>query len=332
MCQQQNLIDLLENIQPAAESHHTPELHSIKQTVSDYQQGLTALHRDDYSQAIQWFQLAVAKNPALAQAWYQMGQCYLQLTQQNELLSAYQQTLQNDFEQESRDLNGLALASQSLRQAVLLKPQHAQAWELLAKSYELSGETEKAFAAYQALKKIKPDNQAANSYLNKIEAIRNGYSENEIDDQLKLAQRFYQMGLVQQALKTYSHAATLTPNNHTALCQQAIIHFDQQQYNKAMGLYQQIVHQTPDFAIAHFKLGLCYFYRSQFYDAVKSYRKAIEFNPKHPQAHYQLAITYLTIGWNDQAMATHKTLRRQDPHLASNLLDLILEFRSQGND
>lgn len=321
MSQQDDLIELLENMQPLPQSqdHHKP-------TVDEYQQGLAALHRDDHSQAIRWFQQTVTKNPAQAKAWHQMGHCYLQWIQQNELLSIGQPQ-QND----SDDLNKLALASQALRQAAILKPQHTQTWELLAKSYELANETEKALGAYRVLKILKPDHQAANNHLNKIEAIKNKYAPNQIDDQIKLAQRFYKMGLVQQALKTYTHAAALTPNNQAALSQQAAIYFDHQRYKEALEIYQQIVNQTPDNAKAHHKLGRCYFYRNQFYDAVQSYRKATKLNPDHSKTHYQLAITYLTIGWNDQAIQTHKSLRKLDPHLASDLLDLILEFKSQTN-
>jgi len=278
----------------------------------------------NHAEALGWFQAAVAKKPGLDKAWFRLGQCYLHMVEQEELLSIYESA--GNEQRSGKRSDWLDMACRSLRQAVLLQPKHIAAWELLAKSYEISGQVEKALAAYLLLKQLQPDHPEAERFLGIVQEVQKGLAHDQIDDQLKLANRYFKMGLVSKALKTYDVAVKLEPGNQTALSEQATIYLQQNQYQKAARLYQQLIYHLPDLGNAHFNLGLCYFYQGQFYDAVDSYRNALQFEPDQPQNHFQLGLVYLVLGWNDQAMQAHKNLKQLDPHLASRLLDLILEF------
>lgn len=306
---------------------HTPDT----QIISDYQRGIDNMNRGDYILAISRFNMVVEQKPDLARPWHDLGTCYLKMAQQNELLLAYQQVLDDNAENSPSVDQALWLdkAAQAFRRVIGLQSDHTEAWQHLATCYEMSNQPDKALAAYRQLQQLEPENTAARRYLNTIKTIRNGYAADRIDDQLRLGHRFYQMGLVQEAMKTFTAVTTQEPANRTARYNQAVIYFNRNQYPKAISLYRELVFQHPDWLDAHFNLGLCYYHCNRLHNAVQAYRQVLQLDPQHLQAHYQLTMTYLALGWNDQAIKSCKTLRRLDRPLADTLFDLILEFRSQ---
>lgn len=104
-----------------------------------YRNGLNSLWLGNYDSALNYFETAVVKNPARADAWIQVGYCKVKQGKNSEAIKAYQRAIQ-------------------------LRPNSVEAYNKLGDAYYYAGRFDEAIAAYKEAARIQP--QLAETYYN----------------------------------------------------------------------------------------------------------------------------------------------------------------------
>jgi TolB-like protein/TPR repeat protein len=169
-------------------------------------------------------------------------------------------------------------------QAILLDPQSSEAFTALGDWYWHSGETEKAFQAYEQAMALGPNNaEALASYASMIQFVRSDPAS---------------------AIKLYRRAIELDPRNIALKRQLA-------QAMPAVGLagegirmIEGIVAENPDSAIAYRDLALLYSDWEFRHDkGIRVLRRAFELDPNHPPNSFVNAIMHWRLAdYNNTAL------------------------------
>ncbi len=107
---------------------------------------MRALSQADFPTAIEILEEVVVEEPENADAWSQLGVCYLETRQPD-------------------------LAIEALTRAVRARPQHSTAHYLLGNACGATGQLERAAACYRRALQIEPDHAKAEEFLIKTEAL-----------------------------------------------------------------------------------------------------------------------------------------------------------------
>jgi tetratricopeptide (TPR) repeat protein len=137
----------------------------------------------------------------------------------------------------------------------------------------------------------------------------------DVDAWLKLAQvnsRAAQLdpGYQADAQAAFQHVLDLDPKNADALRGLANVHYDREDHQKAIPVYERYLALRPDDASARTDLGTMYLYAGQPKRAISTYEEVIKQNPSFLQAHYNLAVTYHGQG-NDSGALTELDIARR---------------------
>ena len=91
----------------------------------------------------------------------------------------------------------------------------------------------------------------------------------------------FQSGDFAQALKLFSEAITLSPNDHVLYSNRSACHAKLEDYNSALIDAEKCVSLKSDWARGYQRLGLAQFYLKQYKEAVATYQKGIEIDPNN---------------------------------------------------
>jgi tetratricopeptide (TPR) repeat protein len=128
-----------------------------------YKTGLDSLWLGNFDNALGYFENAVNKNPARADAWVQVGYCKVKQGKNDEAIKAYQQAvLLMPESDEVRNKLGdayyysgrLMEAIAAYKEAVRLRPQSAEGYYNLALAYFENGNQQQGLSAARALKQL----------------------------------------------------------------------------------------------------------------------------------------------------------------------------------
>lgn len=111
-----------------------------------FARAMDALSRTDFTAAIELLSEVVVEDPDNAEAWCQLGVCYLE-------------TGRPDF------------ALEALTRAVKADPRHAMAHYLLGNAYGSTGQLEKAAACYRRALEVEPHHAKAEEFLIRTESL-----------------------------------------------------------------------------------------------------------------------------------------------------------------
>ncbi len=130
---------------------------------SPYKNGLDSLWLGNFDNALGYFENAVNKNPARADAWIQVGYCKVKQGKNDEAIKAYQHAvLLTPDSDEVRNRLGdayyysgrLMEAIAAYKEAVRLRPQSAEGYYNLALAYFENGNEHEGLTAARALKQL----------------------------------------------------------------------------------------------------------------------------------------------------------------------------------
>ena len=148
-------------------------------------------------------------------------------------------------------------------QAILLDPQSSEAFNALGNWYRWSGDTEKAFKAFEQAMALGPNN--ATALANHASMIR------------------HEMSDPTSAIKLYRKAVELDPLNIALKMQLAIAMTSVGLASEGIELVERIVAENPDSAIALRDLALLYSdFEFRHDKGIKILRRAYELDPNHP--------------------------------------------------
>ncbi len=108
--------------------------------------GVEALNRADFPSAIEMLSEVVVEDSENAEAWRQLGVCYLETAQRD-------------------------LAIEALTRALRYDPRHATAHYLLGNAYGSAGQLERAAACYRRALEIEPEHAKAEEFLIRAESL-----------------------------------------------------------------------------------------------------------------------------------------------------------------
>ncbi|MGI8893061.1 MAG: tetratricopeptide repeat protein [Bacteroidia bacterium] len=169
---------------------------------------------------------------------------------------------------------------------VLMKDRHnPKAYFMKGMNFKEMGDTTRAISSFQTTVEQNPEYYAAYMQLGIIFNIKN--------DPI--------------SVQYYNSALNLNPGSTEALYGRAMFFQENEEYNKAITDYTQILNIEPGNANAHFNLGYIHQVHLKIYDqAIKHYTDAIAANPQYAEAYYNRGLTYETLGNINAAAADYR--------------------------
>ena len=169
---------------------------------------------------------------------------------------------------------------------VLMEDRHnPKAYFMKGMNFKEIGDTTKAISSFQTTIEQNPEYYAAYMQL----GILFNYKNDPV------------------SVQYYNSALNLNPRSTEALYGRAMFFQENQEYNKAITDYTQILQLEPGNANAHFNLGYIHQVYLKIYDqAIKHYTDAIAVDPQYAEAYYNRGLTYETMGNIAAAAADYK--------------------------
>ncbi len=112
---------------------------------------------------------------------------------------------------------------------------------------------------------------------------------------------------------SFRHLLALDAKNLDALRGLGNIHFDREEYDKAVESYQGYLTVKPDDQSVRTDLGTMYLYRGEPDPAIAEYGKVLAQDEKFYQAHFNLGIAYAQKGDTTKALASFARARELAP-------------------
>jgi tetratricopeptide (TPR) repeat protein len=242
--------------------------------------GINAMKTQDFSEAIEEFQLAETIMPERADTYKGIGLCYLNMGQHEAGIESYLKAIELDSTDAMvrynlgiayLNINELESAKQTLLKAHKLDPEDLNALEKLALAEQRMGNPEGALHAAEKALKIDPD---------KLEV-------------LSMAGQIYLMG------DDYARAAELMekvvaqqPDNAAVLFNLGAAYKALKQHDKAITQFLKTVEVTPNDTDAWYQLGLIYDHQEDLDSAIASFEKVVDLKPGNAKAWAALARAY----------------------------------------
>nr|KAG5706214.1 hypothetical protein BaRGS_019541 [Batillaria attramentaria] len=264
-------------------------------------------------------QLAIRQNPALAEAYSNLGNVKKEKGQLHEALDYY-------------------------RHAVRLKPDFTDGYINLAAALVAAGEMEQAVQAYVSALQYNPDLYCVRSDLgNLLKAL--GRLDEAKACYLKAIENcptfavawsnlgcvFNAQGEIWLAIHHFEKAVSLDPNFLDAYINLGNVLKEARIFERAIAAYLRALNLSPHHAVVHGNLA-CVYYEQGLVDlAIDTYRRAIELQPNFPDAYCNLANALKEKGQVVEAVECYNTALQLHPNHADSLNNLANIKREQGN-
>lgn len=269
--------------------------------------------KQEYKLAIENFERARGLNEKEFDSYFELGNSYLELGEREKAETYLKKAVQidpNDFEshmslgiiftlkgnydkaieeyttavkinpESPRALKGLGSvltwraqykeAIEVLKRAIEISPDDTFALISLGEAYSGNRMYEEAIAAYNKAIEIEPDN---------------------IQSHQGLASAYEDKGLYEEAIKEYEKANEIIKGNFYSR-DIAEIYTEQGEYDKAIGIYKELLQDSPQDAYLHHSLAYTYAKAGKRLEAIEEYERTIALEPNDPEAHYSLGLSY----------------------------------------
>lgn len=266
--------------------------------------GAALERRQEFSQAKQLYLDGLARFPRSGELAYRLGLLYLREGQWAE-------------------------AIRHLEAAQKARPRHVDGLYYLAQAYFLHGEHRRAHETLERAAALAPQDAAVaqkrGEYLCEDDLCRDGLPHLErarrLDPTLEnidfdLGMAHHRLAHVPEAQRHLEAALARDPGNLVAARFLADTLGHQEQWERALALYQQVVDREPGNAWALYGLGRARVGLQRYQDALAPLRAALEADPSIAEAHYQLGMALRRLGRREEALrelALFKALRERAP-------------------
>ncbi len=150
-------------------------------------------------------------------------------------------------------------AIEAFKQAIRIKPDHANAHYNLGVCYSKLGMDREAMEAFKQAIRIKPDFAEAHCNL--------GYS-------------YSKLGMDRGAMEAYKQAIRIKPDYAEAHLGLGVAYGKSGMYREAIEAFKQAIRIKPDYAEAHYNLGVDYLYFNDRGSALEEYKILKNLNPQ----------------------------------------------------
>jgi tetratricopeptide (TPR) repeat protein len=256
------------------------------------QQGLDALSRADFPEAIKMLEQVVVEDPSNARGWRELGVCYLEIRQPGIALEALERSLKADpgdadthyvLGSACGTLGQLERAALCYRHALELNPGHAKAEEFLIRTESLLESREHYRRGLKLLYAAKPSVADLNQALRELvqsAAIFDGSPavENLADCARKL------LGLRQEKTLSVEGAAGL--GNWMAACERGYLCTLSGNWPGARAAYEEALAFRAADAFVHHALGFSFLFLGETGDAVRAWLRTLELDASYDFSHF----------------------------------------------
>ena len=197
----------------------------------------------------------------------------------------------------------------SYRKALSLKPDYSEAYLNMGNVLKDQGSLEGAFAAYKKALSIKPDYSEA--YFNMGNALK---------DQEKY----------EEAIAAYNKAINLKPDYSEAYLNIGNVLKDQGKLKEAIKVYNEVLSIKPDYAEVYFNMGNAFKDQGRLEEAIKTYNKAIYTKPDYAEAYNNLGNAFNDRGKSEEAVQACKKALSLNPDYAEAYFNMGNALHNQG--
>jgi superkiller protein 3 len=294
-----------------------------------------ALGRNDFAAAADALKRAVAAQPTLTAAWFNLAYAYTGLHRPDDAVAAYRKALELDpnlFEARLNlgilllQLNNPQGALEQLEKAATLKPDHPRAQLYFGRALALTGQAERAEKQYQTVLRLDPKLAIAHYDLAQIylqqkryqEAVSSFQKASELDPalsqaQLGLALALEGMKYQVQAVAHFEQYLAARPDDLETRFHLARLYLEQgkneQAYEGLQAVYR-LKSETPGLAAA---LGDVCALLKKFPESEKFYRQALLAAPTESDLHRALGQTLLAEEKFSEAEGEFRTALKSNP-------------------
>lgn len=170
---------------------------------------------------------------------------------------------------------------------------------------------------------LQHDHQAAVKSLQR--ALELGVNpDREADLHKTLARSHFRLKQYKQAAENYKQAVRFKPDDADSFYFLGESLIEVEQHAEAVNAFKSCLSLKPNYPDANFELGRAYLSASEFAEAAAVFRKEVRLNPRNQHARFGLAFAYHNLGDKDSALSEYENLRRLDPKLAKELLEVLI--------
>lgn len=301
---------------------------SAAKSAHDYfLQGLKLYQEKKYADAIEVLKKAVALDPSMGYATFNLALCYNDLKKYTEAIPLYKQLLAAKWEDVPGGLTRIAVmqllaisyiqtgryadAEAIYRQAVAREPKNPHCQFGLGKSLALQGKKPDALQVHRALLAL--DKPLADNLYQIIEKGSSGAPQvtqtQSANGYLAEGQKYRQAKDDAKALQAYQSALAVGGNPGTL----AQVHFEmgqlysqQRQDEKAVASFREALRLNPNLIDARANLGVSYYLLGKYPEALKELHETVRVRPTDYISYDWLAATYVAQGKKEEAVAAWK--------------------------
>ncbi|MBW6492209.1 MAG: tetratricopeptide repeat protein [Lentimicrobium sp.] len=177
----------------------------------------------------------------------------------------------------------------TLREGLRKDPKNAEAFFISGLAHEEMGDTTKAIENYQLAVARKQDYYDALKQLGILYSIKK--------DRL--------------AIDYLRNASTLKPDYPEPLYILGMFYQENDDPEKALSVYEEILLSQPGYILAHYNKGYVYLvYQQEYQQAIEAFTKAIELDADYADAYYNRALAYELLGDKTKARTEYEKVLR----------------------
>ncbi len=242
---------------------------------------------------------------------------YIRIVTRPQILSS----IQKDIETKS-----YGTAIKRLQAIVQKNPQDYPAHKLLARAYQLSGNSKMAIVEYRVSEKN----------------VDNEPSSYEVDIRQNLAKLLYETNDFKEALEEFILLLKVDPKNAESYHLAGRCYIKLGAYDKAIQYFRHAVKYNPQLQEVYFDLGLALYESQSLAEALNEFILSIKFNPKNYRAYYYMGAIYrqlqdfgkaiesLDIAERDKEVQVQSILNKGICHLQLGNIQRTIEELSRG--
>jgi tetratricopeptide (TPR) repeat protein len=294
--------------------------------------GRIFLQKEDHKNATLAFRNVLNLNPQQMEAYYELAriaqaqdnleQAHQELNQALGLNPEHEETLKLKvklYEQEEKYLQALP----SLRKLVTIS-RYPMKYRAMTGEFLLSaGRPEEGIAEYESLVELDPENRT--HYRHKIAQAH--LDAGNYDQAIE----FFKLVLHEQGpLEDAENQRPIKNKLATALCNEGVRLFEEEQFDTAIQRYQEAVLYDDTNADIHYNLGKAYLRTKETMKALSHFEKAIVLNPQDAASYYELALLQDEKGMLKEAIGNYETVLSLEPDNLNAVFGLGTLYGVQG--
>ena len=273
--------------------------------------GILAAQVEQNDTAVQFFQRAIAANPANPHFYNSLGNLFLKRQLFPEAASAYESVLQ-------------------------LQPEHVDALSNLGIALQAQGKTEEAIVCYRKALARNPSqanahNNLGNLHLSQgnLEAAKDCYQRaialrpDYADAHYNLGNTLQQRGQYEAAVSRYRRALACNPSMPQAHNNLGVTLRHLGRREDAIASFRQAIAIQRDYADACNNLGVALQEQGRLEAAIQVYRGLLSVQPDYADAYYNLGSAFHDLGKIDFAVASYQTALAVSPAFLSAYSNLL---------